>query len=243
MDSKNVSITRFVHTYRGIEGFYFLNRRGELGYITSDGQRSAKETFPQTEDEEFLRRHPEFPELIKGFVRDMAAIPHAYLHADKAAEIEIGYILPVSDSQVWRSATLILHKKTVATLERDDKVLYSKGEKDPFQSDPEVEKVKGVRSVQQGLDDLTYHKNTFGVFRYFPALFKLPEEGVKLSGSGSEKARLRVLNLKWQDLGDQAVDATKPSDYHIVFSVLRANMIKRGAIDRDKRVQNKFTVF
>lgn len=243
LDSKTVNITRFIHTYKGVEGFYFLNRQGELGYITSDGQRSAKETFPQVEDKEFLRLHPDFREQMEGFVRDLGAIPQAYLHADKAAEIEIGYVLPVSDSQLWRSATLILHKKTVETLERDDRSLYSKGLKDPFQSDPDVEKSKGVRSVQQGLDDLLYHKNTFGVFRYFPALFKLPDKGVKITGSGSDKARLRVVNLKWRNTNSQTTNTAEHADYHIVFSVLRANLIKRGAIDRGKRVQNKFAVY
>ena len=242
LDSKNVNITRFIHTYKGVEGFYFLNRQGELGYITADGQRSAKETFPQTKDEEFLRLHPNFLEQVESFTRAISEIPQAYLAEGKAAEIEIGYVLPVSDSQAWRSATLVLHRKTVETLERDDKALYSKGLKDPFQSDPEVEKMKGVRSVQQGLDDLLYHKNSFGVFRYFPALFKLSDTGVKIIGSGSEQSRLRVVNLKWHHTRDESTDPTEPVDYHTVFSVLRANLVKRGAIDRKKRVQNKFAV-
>lgn len=237
-DSRQHSIARFIHQYKGIEGFYFLNKIGELGYIGLTSQRSARETFPQVQDKKFMKMNPDFETQLERFKKDISEIPKAYLEEDMASKIELGYILPVADSQAWNSSTLVLHRSVVNAMQRDDKALYAKGLKDPFHGDPETEKLQGVRSIQQGFDDLLHHQNAFGVYKYFPVLFKLPDSGVQLSGSGSE-ARLRVLNLKWKLITSES---TKASEYKTVFSILRANLIKRGAIAREKRIQNKFAI-
>lgn len=242
MTDSTASIVRFVHQYRGIEGFYFLNKAGDLGYITSDGQQASKEIFAQSKDQEFLRLYPDFAEEIEPFLQGISEIPNAYLNEDDAPEIELGYILPVTEGKTWLSATLILNKDIVNILKRDDKLLYSKGLKDPFQIDPEAEKSKGVRSVQQGFDDLLHHKDAFGIYKYFPVLFKLPEKGADITHTGCEKAPVRVLNLKWRKSTSGQPSAAQLSSYETVFSVLRANLIKRGAIARDKRLQNKFAI-
>ena len=79
---------------------------------------------------------------------------------------------------------------------------------------------------------MPYHKNTFGVYQYFPVLFKLP--GTDLNSSAPHgKAPLRVLNLKWSCSDDMGSSAERFARYPAVFSILRANMVKRGAIIRD----------
>lgn len=237
-DPKTINIARFVHRYKGIEGFYFLNRQGELGYIEEGTQRTVKEVYPQVNDENFLRVHTNFTKQFEGFLKAISEIPKAYENG--ADGVELGYILPVGDTYMWRSATFVLHKEVVATLQRDDKALYSRGLKDPFHGDPEVEKMRGVRSVQQGFDDLLHHKDVFGVYKFFPVLFKLPESSV---GPGAKtQSALRVLNLKWRDTGADPVQASDYLAHQTVFTILRANLFRRGAIERHKRLQNRFAV-
>lgn len=241
-DSTSASIARFVHQYRGIEGFYFLNKEGGLGYITADGQRATKEDFPQTQDKEFLRLQPKFADEIGPFLHDTSNIPKIYLDGEAVSDMELGYVLPVTEGKTWLSATLILNKNIVDALQRDDKLLYTKGLKDPFQVDPETEKMKGVRSIQQGFDDLLHHKDAFGIYKYFPVLFKLPDKGADITHTGCEKAPVRVLNLKWRESSNNQPSAAQLSSYETVFSILRANLIKRGAIAREKRLQNKYAI-
>lgn len=242
MTDSTASIVRFVHQYRGVEGFYFLNKEGELGYITADGQRASKESFSQSQDEEFLQAYPQFADEIGPFLNAISKIPDAYLNEGKESEIELGYVLPAAEGKTWLSATLILNKDIVDGLKRDDKLLYTKGMKDPFQIDPEAEKMKGIRSVQQGFDDLLHHKDAFGIYKYFPVLFKLPDKGADITHTGCEKAPVRVLNLKWRMGNTEEPAAKQLSSCETVFSILRANLIKRGAIARDKRLQNKFAI-
>lgn len=237
-DSTSINIARFIHQYKGIEGFYFLNRKGELGYIHEQSQRTIKEAYPQAEDRNFLRIHPNFLTQIEGFLESISGIPQAYANGTEG--IEMGYILPVGENHAWRSATLVLHRQIVSTLQRDDKILYSRGLKDPFQSNPEVDKTRGVRSIQQGFDDLLHHKDAFGVYKYFPVLFKLAaNDSTRL---GPDTSDLRVLNLKWRDHGTAPAQASDYLTHQTVFSILRANLIKRGAIARHKRLQNRFAV-
>ena len=239
-DSTSTNIARFVYQYRGIEGFYFLNQTGELGYITSDGKRAVQENFAQSQDKAFLQAYPQFAQEIEPFSQAAREVAKAYLSAEGETDIELGYVLPVAEGKTWLSATLILNRSIVDDLERDEKLMYTKGLKDPFQIDPEAEKMKGVRSVQQGFDDLLHHKDAFGINRYFPVLFKLPGKGPDITHTGNEKAPVRVLNLKWRHSDHCAAGQT--TMHETVFAVLRANLIKRGAIARDKRLQNKFAI-
>ena len=49
-DPNSANIARFIHQYKGIEGFYFLNKNGELGFIDQESRRAMKELFPQADD-------------------------------------------------------------------------------------------------------------------------------------------------------------------------------------------------
>ena len=241
-DSNSVNIARFIHQYKGIEGFYFLNKNGELGFIDSESRRAMKELFQQVNDKEFLQSQPKFENELNAFKTDIKEIVETYLKEESVSDIELGYLLPVTEGKTWLSSTLILHKQVVDTLECDDQLLYAKGIKDPFQIDQEAEKMKGIRSVQQGFDDLLHHKDAFGMYKYFPVLFKLPNTGIEATQSGSDKAPVRVLNLRWRKSTSQQTSASGFAAHEAVFSVLRTNLINRGAIDRNRRIQNKFQI-
>lgn len=230
------AISRFVHQYKGIEGFYFLNQNGELGFIKADDLRSVKETFPQLNDRHFLKVHPDFLEQLEGFLRDLGDLSRLY-SSRSDSDFELGYVLPANDSaQKWRSATLVLHKKVVETLRADENLLYKKGIKDPINStELDVEKLQGIRSIQRGLDDLMHHRDAFGMYKYFPVLFHLRKDI-------ETKAKLRVLNLRWRpnrerpDGGANPHTAAHMNSRETVYSILRENLFQRGAIDRSKRM-------
>ncbi len=231
----STAISRFIHQYKGIEGFYFLNTSGELGYIKSKELRSVKETFPQVNNRSFLKIHPDFIEQLEGFLRDLGDLSTLYGNDGKDG-FELGYVLPANDSsQKWRSATLVLHKNVVNTLREDENLFYKKGIKDRYNStDLDAEKLQGIRSIQRGLDDLTHHRDVFGMYRYFPVLFYVRDR--------SKQAALRVLNLKWRpnrerpDGGANAQTAAHFGARETVYSILRENLVQRGAIDRSRRV-------
>jgi len=205
---------------------YFLNNQGDLGYITADSMRAAKEIFPQVNDRKLLKLHPDFILQIEGFLRDIGEIPAAYLRQDRVTDIELGYILAPDEEQHRSASTFIFHKHVLETLRRDEQALYQTGMKVPSRRLGAVQH-SGVRSVHQGFADLLYHKNIFGIYRYFPVLVKLPEQDPEF---GSDMAPLRVINLKWRETGDEVEAAAEFSLYPTVFSILRANMVKRGAI-------------
>ena len=249
MSRQASAVSRFVHKYRGVEGFYFLNRSGELGYIKSNELRSIKETFPQLNNKQFLKIHPRFMTELECFLRDVGQLTTAYGN-EEWDSLELGYVLPANENQPWRSATLVLHKQVLDTLRSDEDLLYRKGIKDPFQADTESEKFKGIRSIQHGLDDLVNHRDVFGNYKYFPVLFYLPEHPLppKLS---QHCARLRVVNLKWRKPADATRSTeTTPAPPNVadlngqeeVFNVLRENLTLHGAIDRSKRVENRLSV-
>ena len=229
------AISRFIHQYKGIEGFYFLNQGGELGYIKADDLRSVKETFPQINDRNFLKIHPDFIDQLEGFLRDLGDLSTFYSNDGKDG-FELGYVLPANDSaQKWRSATLVLHKSVVETLRDDENLFFKKGIKDRYNStELDAEKLQGIRSIQRGLDDLTHHRDVFGMYRYFPVLFYMRD--------GAQQAKLRVLNLKWRpnrerpDGGANAQTAAHLGARETVYSILRENLVERGAIDRSKRL-------
>ena len=242
-DVKSSALSRFLHQYKGVEGFYFLNRQGELGYITNDSSKTIKETFPQLNNKDFIGTHAQFQQELEGFLREIADLCTVYL-TSRTTQIEIGYVLPVSDSQSWHSATLVLHKHVLDTIEQDERQLYAKGIKDPFNGNPDAQKSRGVRSVQQGLDDLLNHKDVFGVYRYFPVLFNDSGQSASEPKADQPRAKLTVLNLRWRQ-PDQTHDQTNVAGYNAyedVYTVLRTNLIAHGAIDRTQRLQYRFDV-
>ena len=242
MPASTAGIVRFVRRYKGIEGFYFLNDKGELGYITADAGHAAKEVFSRSEDKDFIRAYPRFGEQIGPFVEEIRRLPACYLEDPDAEGLELGYVEPAGIGRSWSSATLVLNREIVEELEADDKTLYAAGLKDPFQIDAAVEKVQGVRSVQQGLDDLIHHQDVFGTYKFFPVLFKVPWDQRGEKDSVRQPEPLRVLNLKWRASSESAFSTAQASPFETVFTVLRAYLIEHGAIAREKRLQNKFVI-
>ena len=188
--------------------------------------RAAKEIFPQVNDRKLLKLHPDFILQIEGFLRDIGEIPAAYLRRDRVTDIELGYILAPNEGQHRSASTFIFHKHVLETLRRDEQALYKNGMKTTAHLLDAVQH-SGVSSVHQGFADLLYHKNIFGIYQYFPVLVKLPEQDPDFD---SNKAPLRVINLKWREPGHEVETAAEISLYPTVFSILRANMVKRGAI-------------
>ena len=217
--------------YRGIQGLYFINRRGDIGYITADSSRAVKETFPQVNNKEFLKKHPDFIEQLEGFLRQTGEIPGAYLDQKKSCEIELGYIVPPDDKQPWSSSNFVLHSHVLESLRIDDAMPGAGKSRGSRTGHANGDRYQPVRSVYQGFANLLYHRNAFGVYQYFPVLFKLP--GVNLNSNAPQhRSPLRVLNLKWSGSDDIGRSAERYARYPAVFSILRASMVKRGAITR-----------
>ncbi len=249
--STNAALSRFVYKYKGIEGFYFLNKRGELGHIKTDDLRSVKETFPQLNDRDFLKAHPHFLDELEEFLRDVGDLCALYggTHDER---IELGYVLPANDNgQTWRSATLVLHKNVVDTIRDDENLSYSKVVEEPLLADQEAEKMQGVRSIQRGLDDLVNHRDPFGHYRFFPVLFVASELQPRREPDGDAQAPcsggtpLRVLNLRWRSgaaTGDSIESEHTSPRLDTLFAVLRDNLVRNGAIDRSRRLGHRLPV-
>ena len=243
-DTDSGTVSRFVHVYKGIEDFYFLNRNGELGYIKSGALRSVKETFPQLKDRRFLRDNPDFLPGLEEFLRELGEISSAYLSDHPPYDLELGYLLPAGDQRRWRTATLVLHKHVLENLKGDHEVMVQTGNQDLIEAERELSRIMAVRSIHQGLDELTHHKDAFGRYRYFPALFLLPELADPDRFDGT-KSRVRVVNLLWRGRGlsAHASGAGNTSDTRdLVFRVLRQNLTQRGAIDRSQRAENRRSI-
>jgi hypothetical protein len=237
------TISRFVHLYRGIEDFYFLNRNGELGYIKSGQLRSVKETFPQLRDRAFLSGHPDFLPALEDFLRGLGEIADTYLN-DPPSELELGYLLPAGDQHLWRTATLVLHKHVLEALRADFEIMVRDGTRELVEAERDLSRIMGVRSIHQGLDELTHHKDSFGQYRYFPVLFMMPEDE-KDGRPGANRSRVRVINLRWRGRGldRNRSGAGGPSpEREQVFRILRDNLNRRGAIDRSQRVENRLSL-
>ncbi|MDH3638717.1 MAG: hypothetical protein OES09_09665 [Gammaproteobacteria bacterium] len=233
------AIARFADKYSGIEGFYFLNNQGELGFVDPDGPKLVKETFPQRKNPEFLTANPEFSNELKGFVRDLALLVDVY-RSDADPTIELGYLLPAHDeSRNWDSATLVLNDLVVTTMEEDLKHQYKKGLKDPFQVSADEQIIHREKSVQRGLDDLINHRDPFNIHRYFPALFSDQRKKTADDSPVETQITLRVINLMWRP---SEHPESKTRRRETIFRTLRQNLIQRKAIDPEQRLENRFTV-
>lgn len=241
--SSSNAISRFVHLYKGVENFYFLNQAGELGYIKAGELRSVKETFPQLKDRTFVSSNPQFLAELEEFLRELGEISMAYLDTPPY-DLELGYVLPAGDQYQWRTSTLVLHKHVLDGLHADHDQMLKSGTKELIETERDLSRVAGVRSIHQGLDELTHHQDAFGVYRYFPALFVVAEDP-DASPAQRSKSNLRVINLRWRDgtSGARADAAGNPRRRReLVFSVLRENLTHRGAIDRSQRLENRFSI-
>lgn len=237
------SVSRFVHLYKGIEEFYFLNKDGELGYIKSGEMRSVKETFPQLKDREFLGANPDFLRELEEFLRELGEISTVYMDTPPH-DLELGYVLPANGQYRWRSSSLVLHKHVLGSLKADHEVMVKNGTKELIEAERDLGRIASVRSIHEGLDELTHHKNAFGQYRYFPALFVLPERHV-MDQPDRSKSNVRVINLRWRER--HSIPTTRDSaggirNRELVFAVLRDSLSQRGAIDRSQRLENRLSI-
>jgi hypothetical protein len=237
------NISRFVHIFKGVEDFYFVNKAGELGYIKSGNLRSVKETFPQLKDRAFLNANPNFMRELEDLLRELGEISTACLRSPPY-DLELGYVLPAGDQHQWRTSTLVLHKHVLEALKADYDAMIEKGVKELIAAERDLARLSGVRSIHQGLDDLTNHKDAFGRYRYFPALYVIPEQPDPAELHHS-KSNLRVINLRWREGKSGQQDqksASEKQTRELLFSVLRENLTQRGAIDRTQRLENRYSI-
>lgn len=236
------TVSRFVHIYKGVEEFYFLNRDGDLGYIKSGAMRSVKETFPQLRDRAFINSNPDFMRELESFLRDLGEISTAY-QGTPPYDLELGYVLPASERHRWRSSTFVLHKHVLEALKSDHDVMVSNGISDLSEVERDLGRIEGVRSIHEGFDELTHHKNAFGEYRYFPALFVLPDH-FEHDQPHASRSNVRVINLRWRDGRSEPFRSRSSTSEtrELVFSLLRENLTQRGAIDRSQRHENRLSV-
>jgi len=245
---QNIHTSRLLEEYPGIEGFYFLTIQGELGYIAKDGLSLAKETFLQAHDPVFLKQHPKFTDELHQFHHDTRVLTLRYLDTLEP-DAELGYVRRTEegDDFPWHTATLVFHKEVLASLRRDDDLLYEKGVKDPFKAEAENESLQELHGIHHGMDGLANHTDAYSVFHYFPVLFYWSpaiRSGVRGLTPDVETAPLRILNLMWRPptFEYSSGSASSFTRCETVYSVLRENLERRGTIDRSKRIENRFSI-
>lgn len=225
---RDIRLLKFLDQYKGIEGFYFLNNTGELGYINADhNPKSIKETFPQLKNKKFVQSHPRLMSELEDFIREIGNLSRLYL-GSPVRDMELGYVLPASNEQDWQSATLVLHKHVLESMRSDQQLLAMKGMKEAAEAEREIVRIKAFRSICQGFDDLISYQDPYGVHKYFPVLFYKPNH----RGIGSD-SKLRVINLRWRKNQYQPNESTLISTHdsrETIFSVLAGNLVERGAI-------------
>lgn len=234
MNATVETVQRFTARYPSVEGFYILSRAGELGYIRREDHRAIKESFPQLQDRNFLLRHPSFTADVPLFLGWLQELVKAYLESVPPG-LELGYLLPGNDPAIpWKSATFALHDHVLSTIHYDQQATFKRtGVGSPLQATSSGDLHRSRRSVYRGFAELMEHQSSFGVPRYFPALFQLNEHSdgrtlqeIRERATGHEAlSPLRVLNLRWQP--PHFFVRGHPD---IVFHALMDNLRARGAI-------------
>jgi len=235
------TVSQFLENYRGVEGFYFINRNADLGYIRAADAKPVKETFRQLHDRQFVRKHPNFVHQLESFLRDLLELSHIYLNTTETG-MELGYILPAdSNNQGWQSATLVAHNKVIETTQKDYDEIHQRGltgTSDPVPAfTEEPNKLNSKHSAYRGLRLLIDHKNSSGEYRYFPVLFFHPggssdEARAKHANQtefGPRNASMRIINLLWRRNKNESVLSERHS---LIFDVLRHNLKVRGVFNR-----------
>lgn len=245
---RTTSAANLAKEYQGIEGFNILSRSAELCYVAKDTGVVEKETFPHLKDSAFEKAYPNLAEEVAGLMNHVRTLLACYLRSPHAG-MELGYVLPVCDeSRSWTSATLVLNEHVIEAFKAYEDYRYRKGLKDPFKTDIEGDKLEPMRSVQRGLDDLISHRDEFDTHCFFPVLFLSPEvtpsqvtaDTPPESQESRQSHPLRVLNLLWSSTDESQSARVSPAS--VVFDMLRSRILDRGAIDRDQRVENRFSI-
>jgi len=218
-------IASLVAAYKGIEGFYILNRAGELGYFSTDGRRLVRETAgslnADARDATAIRRRD-----LEHF---LAAIRNAFVNRPPDREDELGFLLPADCAQLWQTATVVLHEHVVAEFERSLNRSLSRGAITLDEGERLYSDNSAQRSLHRGFDVLLKHRGEFGNRPYFPILYYSP---LPASGNSESTSPLRLLNLF-----SVAPDTTRHPD---VLDSMQKNLTARGALNEQCRLENRF---
>ncbi len=205
---------RLAETYKGIEGFYILNRSGRLGYFSSDGTRMCAER-------------------LDGIAADRAA-PFLEALADTVgasppdADQELGYLLPVDSTHVWQTATLVLHDHVARELKDAFDRDISKGRMSLAEGDRRVPDMATERGLHRGFEDLLNHVGSFGTQPWFPVLHVRPVTAENPTDP------VRVINL--------LALMNSVGRYADILAKMRQNLSERGALNQASRVEHRFTL-
>ncbi|MDJ0957500.1 MAG: hypothetical protein QNI91_11600 [Arenicellales bacterium] len=224
---RSTAVGRFAQTYPGIEGFYFLNQKGELGYITGKNPRLVKETFNEWKDEGFLKRYPRFKQEVKAFGPFLVDLYQAY---PSTPEMELGYIVPSDESSAWNTATLVVHEHIVNLMQEAVKQSAKERLITLDEADRKLAAMTVERGIYQGLDDLFNHVSALGGHPFFPAFYH-SRNPVEQTGV------LRVINLKYVN-----PESGNTAKFEAVYSLLRSKLTARGALNPAQRIEHRFTI-
>lgn len=205
---------RLTATYKGIEGFYILNRAGRLGYFSRDGTRMIGETLDGVGED---RAVVFFDELA----RSVTASP-------PDTDRELGYLLPVDDSHVWNTATLVLHDHVAQSFKDAFDRDIKHGRMTLEEGDRRAPHITPERGLHRGIEDLLNHVGSFGMQIYFPILYVRPAD------SSVSASPVRVLNLI------SLIDGA--GRFADVLAQMRENLAERGALNQASRVEHRFSL-
>ena len=220
------AVSQFAQTYPGIEEFYFLNQKGELGYITGKSPRLVKETFNEWKDEGFIKRYPRFKQEVKTFRSFLVDLYQSY---PSTPEMELGYVVPSDDSRSWNTATLVTHEHIVNLMQEAVKQAAKEQVITLGEADRKLAAITVERGAYQGLDNLFNHVSALGGHPFFPVFYhsRNPVE---------QTTSLRVINLKY--VNPESGDTAK---FEAVYSLLRSKLVARGALNPAQRIERRLT--
>ncbi len=230
------SVSQFVQRYPGVEGFYFINRSADLGFIRVADARPIKETFPQLHDRRFVRQHPNFVPQLENFLRDLQELSFAYLNGSETG-MELGYVLPAGDNNhEWQTATLVLHEWVSDAIRQDQDEKSQLGVSERVTNSATIDNLQGACSIHRGLNFLVNYTNPLGEHAYFPALFFQTNRTVDDPPTADEVERrqepgLRVVNLLWRS---ETSEHGSAPHHRLIFDMLRRNLEIRATIARDR---------
>lgn len=212
-DRRHVAAS-LTEAYKGIEGFYIVNRAGELGYVSTDGQRLVKEEFKEAG-----------ADLPDGAIEEFfSTLREAARSFPPSEDKELGYLMPVNTETVWNTATLRLHEYVDKDLrdafERD----MTKGLMTLDEGDRRARDITTERGLHRGVEDLLAHVGSFGTHIFFPVLYH--------RNADEDCYPLRVLNL--------LALLPNPGKFDDIVSLMRRTLNDRGALNRSSRVEHRF---
>ena len=217
-DRQNIA-ARLTGAYKGIEGFYILNRTGDLGYFSTDGQRLVRETFM---DDPPGPGEPQLQEKVELFLSELhQASTNFPPHQDK----ELGYLVPMDDTTVWRSATLVLHDYVAKDLRDAFDRAIKQGRMTLEEGDRRVRDMEPERGLHRGIEDLLNHIGSFGTHTFFPVLYYRTD---------NDSDPLRAMNLLTLIQGTGRFPG--------LLEKMRRNLQERGALNQASRVEHRFTL-